>query len=132
MTSSPATHTYVPPLDPFSLPLLNDANVALFRAHHGVRTHEDLHQAMATRDVLATAHDALLAPPFDPGDFRDALDGLGYAIDTLDALVTPTEEALSDFFIEDWVLYVVDGECRARHQPLTEADWRERMKEEAA
>jgi len=136
MTSSPATHTYVPPIepevDPFSLPLLNAANVAEFRAHHGVRTHEDLRQVMATRDVLATAHDALLAPPFDPGDFRDTLDGLDYAIDTLDAVVTPTEEALSDFFIEDWTFVVIDGECRARYQPLSEAHWRERMKEEAA
>lgn len=129
------THATVPPLepavDPFSLPLLNDVNVAEFRAHHGVRTHEDMHQAMATRDVLATAHDALLAPPFDPGDFREALDGLAMAIETLDAVITPTEEALSDFFIEDWTFDVVDGECRARHQPLTEAHWRERMEEVA-
>ncbi len=132
MTSSPATHATVPPVDPFNLPLLNAANVAEFRAHHGVRTHEDLHQAMATRDVLATAHDALLAPPFDPGDFREALDGLAMAIETLDAVITPTEEALADFFIEDWTFDVVDGECRVRYQPLTESYWRERMKEEAA
>jgi len=132
MTSSPATHASVSPLDPFSLPLLNDANVAEFRAHHGVRTHEDLHQAMATRAVLVTAHNALLDPPFDPGDFRDALDGLAMAIETLDAVITPTEEALSDFFIEDWTFDVVDGECRVRYSPLTEEDWRERMEEAAA
>jgi len=132
MTNSPATHATVPPADPFNLPLLNAANVATFRAHHGVRTDGDLRQVMATRDALATAHDALLAPPFDPGDFRDALDGLDYAIETLDAVVTPTEEALADFFIEDWVFDVIDGECRAQHQPLTDADWRERMEEEAA
>jgi hypothetical protein len=136
MTSSPATHAYVPPVnppvDPFRLPLLNDTNVAEFRAHHGVRTHADLHQVMATRDVLATAHDALLDPPFDPGDFRDALDGLAMAIETLDAVITPTEEALADFFVEDWALVVIDGECRVRYQPLSEEDWRERMKEEAA
>ncbi len=136
MTSSPATHAYVPPaepaLDPFNLPLLNDANVATLRAHYGVETHEDLHQAMATRDVLATAHDALLAPPFDPVEYRDTLDVLGYAIETLDAVSTPTEEALADFFIENWVFEVVDGECRVRYQPLTAEDWRERMEEEAS
>ncbi len=136
MTSSPATHATVPlvepPVDPFSLPLLNVANVATFRAHHGVRTHEDLHQVMATRDVLATAHNALLAPPFDPVDFRDALDGLAMAIETLDAVITPTEEALADFFIEDWTFDVVDGECRVRYEPLTAEDWRMMQEEEAA
>ncbi len=136
MTSSPATHAYAPPVnppvDPFSLPLLNDANVATFRAHHGVETHEDLHRVMATRDDLAIAHDALLAPPFDLVEFRDTLDGLGMAIETLDAVTVPTEEALSDFFIENWTFDVVDGECRARYSPLTEADWRERMEEEAS
>jgi len=130
------THATVPPLepavDPFSLPLLNAANVATFRAHHGVRTHADRHQVMATRDVLITAHNALLAPPFDPSDFRDALDGLAMAIETLDAVITPTEEALSDFFVEDWVFVVIDGECRVRYEPLTDADWRERMEEAAA
>jgi len=125
MTSSPATHAYVPPADPSSLPLLNAANVATFRAHHGVRTHEDLDQAIATRDVLATAHDALLAPLFDPVEYRDTLDVLGYAIETLDALITPTEEALSDFFIENWELEVIDGELRARYQPLPESYWEE-------
>ena len=129
------TNASVPPLepavDPFSLPLLNDVNVAEFRAHHGVRTHADLHQAIATRDVLVTAHNALLAPPFDPVGFRDTLDGLDYAIETLDALITPTEAALADFFIEDWMFEVIDGECRVRYEPLTEADWR-MMQEEAS
>ncbi len=136
MTSSPATHACVPPvepeIDPSNLPLLNAFNVAEFRAYHGVRTHQDLHRAIATRDVLATAHDALLAPPFDPGEYRDTLDVLGYAIETLDAVSTPTEEALADFFIENWMFEVVDGECRVRYQPLTAEDWRERMEEEAS
>jgi len=48
------TNASVPPpepaLDPFSLPLLNDVNVAEFRAHHGVRTHEDLHQPLTDAD----------------------------------------------------------------------------------
>ncbi len=136
MTHSPATHAYVPPVnppvDPFDLPMLNDANVAVFRAHYGVRTHEDLHQAVSTRNVLVTAHNALLALPFDPIETRDTLDGLGMAIDILDAVVTPTEEALSDFFVENWTFDVVDGECRARYQPLSDADWRERTMEEDA
>ena len=129
MTNSPATHATVPPADPFNLPLLNAANVATFRAHHGVRTDGDLRQVMATRDALATAHDALLAPPFDPGDFRDALDGLDYAIETLDAVATPTEEALSSFFVENWVFDVIDGECRVRYSPLPESYWPERMED---
>ncbi len=129
MTNSPATHATVPAVDPFSLPLLNDVNVAEFRARHGVRTHEDVHQAMATRDVLATAHDALLAPPFDPGDFRDARDVLAMAIEILDAVSTPTEEALSDFFVEDWTFDVVDGEPCARHRPLTAPYWRDRLED---
>ena len=127
MTSSPATHACVPPvepeIDPSSLPLLNDHNVAVFREHYGVRTHKDLHRAMATRDVLAAAHDALLVPPFDSVDYRDTVDVLGFAIDTLDAVITPTEEALSDFFVEDWVYEVVAGECRVRHQPLSAEYW---------
>jgi hypothetical protein len=36
MTRSPATHACVPPLDPFSLPLLNAFNVATLRAHYGM------------------------------------------------------------------------------------------------
>lgn len=123
MTHSPATHAYVAPaepeVDPFSLPLLNDHNIAAFREHHGVRTRADLHRVMATRDVLAAAHDALLEPPFDPVDHRDLLYELDSAIDTLDAVITPTEEALSDYFIEDWTFEVIDGECRVRFTPFT-------------
>ncbi len=133
MTSSPATHTYVPPIepavDPFRLPLLNAANVATFREHHGVRTHADLHQVVATRDVLITAYNALLAPPFDQVGVQDAFDGLDYAIETLDAVIAPTEEALSNFFVEDWTFDVIDGECRVRYSPLPESYWRERMEE---
>jgi len=129
MTSSPATHAYVPPIDPSSLPLLNAANVAVFRAHHEVRTHADLHQAIATRDILAMAHNALLDPPFDPVDFCEALGGLDQAIATLDKVIAPTELALSDFFVEDWMFEVVDGEYRTRHSPLPESYWRERMEE---
>ena len=135
MTSSPATHAYVPPaepaIDPFSLPLLNSANVVEFRAHHGVQTHADLHQAIATRDVLAMAYNALLDPPFDPVDFCEALGGLDQAIATLDKVIDPTELALADFFVEDWMFEVVDGECRVRYEPLTESDWR-MMQEEAS
>jgi hypothetical protein len=133
MTSSPATHAYVSPaepeVDPSSLPLLNAANIAEFRAHHEVRTHDDLHRVIATRDVLVTAYNALLEPPFDQVGVQDTFDGLDYAIETLDAVITPTEEALANFFIEDWTFDVVDGECRVRYSPLPESYWRERMEE---
>jgi len=126
MTHSPAIHAYVSPAEPevdiFSLPLLNDHNIREFREHHGVRTHGDLQRAMATREVLAAAHHALLESPFDPVDYGDTVDGLESAIDTLDAVITPTEEALSDYFVEDWILEVVNGECRARFMPITDRD----------
>ena len=75
---------------------------------------------MHTRALLAAGHDLLLEPPFEPDEYQEALDGLEQAIDILDAVITPTEEALSNFFVDDWVLDVVDGECHVRYRPLRE------------
>jgi len=133
MTTTNAMYVIADPnTDPRARDLLNVANVAVFRAHYGVRNSADLHQVIATRDVLVTAHNALLDPPFDPDDFRNALDGLGQAIETLDAVITPTDSALADFFVEDWTFGVVDGEPCAQHRPRTGADWLELQMEEAS
>lgn len=106
--------------DPFTLPLMNDYNITAFREAHGVETQDDLHKAMHTSALLKDAYNALLEPLFGESDFRDTLDGMEEAIDILDAVITPTEEALSDYFIDEWVLEVVDGECHVRYQPLQE------------
>ena len=111
---------HIPDVDPFSLTLLNDHNVAVFREHHGVKSHEDIHRAHETRALLADAHNALQVAPFDADEYRETIDGLESAIETLDAVITPTEEALSDYFVENWVFEVIGGECRVRYQPLTQ------------
>jgi hypothetical protein len=109
--------------DVANLPLLNDANIAAFRNAHGVETHDDLHQVMETRELLMSAHDALLAPPLGEDRYGDAIDGLSEAIETLAEVIAPTEQALSYYFVEDWAFEVIDGECRVRFAPLSAETW---------
>ncbi len=84
---------------------------------HSPATHAHVPPAEPEVDVFSLP---LLNPPFSPVDYGDTVDGLGSAIDTLDAVITPTEEALNDCFVENWTFTVIDGECWVRFMPMTE------------
>mgnify|MGYP003375320174 CR=1 FL=1 len=107
--------TQTPDVDVFTLPMLNDHNIAVFRDQHGVNTPEDMQRVVETRALLAAAHDALIDLPFDTDDYGSALSEMGDVIDILDAVITPTEEGLSNYFVDEWAFYVVDGECHVRY-----------------